>query len=268
MRGILDFPARFDADVVLLTRNHRSTPEVLATANAVMAEAVERHPKDLRAERPAAPRARLVTAHDEHAQAVAVADAVLERFDAGVALQRQAVLFRTTHHSEALQVELTVRNIPFVLYGGLRFLETAHVKDLVSTLRLVENPTDELAWFRVLQLIDGIGPALARRITAALVAGDALEAAGERAGCRAAPLAGLHELAASLGTAADPVRHGRPGEQVEVVRGWLDDRITARHRKPIARLADLDRLAEAAARRAQPRAVPHGSGARPARLDR
>ncbi|MGH9274529.1 MAG: ATP-dependent helicase, partial [Acidimicrobiales bacterium] len=135
VRNILDFPARFDATVVTLTRNHRSTPEVLAAANAVMVEAVERHPKDLRAERGSGPRPRLVTAHDEHAQAVAVCDAVLARVDSGGALRNQAVLFRTTHHSEVLQVELTVRKIPFVLYGGLRFLEAAHVKDLVCTLR-------------------------------------------------------------------------------------------------------------------------------------
>ena len=246
VRGILDFPTRFGADVALLTRNHRSTPEVLATANGVMAEATERHVKELRAERPSGRRPRLVTAHDEHAQAIAVADAVLERQEAGVDLRRQAVLFRTTHHSEVLQVELTVRNIPFVLYGGLRFLESAHVKDLIATLRLVENPADELAWFRVLQLVDGVGPGLARRTTAALARGDDLPAATERAGCPDAARTHLGDLHRALGDARTPELREQPGAQVAVARRWLDDRLAARHRRAAARLADLDRLEQAA----------------------
>jgi DNA helicase-2/ATP-dependent DNA helicase PcrA len=234
VRNILDFPARFGADVVTLTRNHRSTPEVLAAANAVMDEARERHPKELRSERGSGPRPRLVTAYDEHAQAVAVCDAVLERKDAGVALRQQAVLFRTTHHSQVLQVELTVRDIPFVLYGGLRFLEAAHVKDLVCTLRLVENPADDLAWFRVLQLIDGIGPTSARRLTVALRAG---EVADERQ---------VEPLVAALTAARAPTLREHPGAQVAEVRRWLDSKVERRHRNAVARRADLDRLEQAA----------------------
>jgi DNA helicase-2/ATP-dependent DNA helicase PcrA len=242
VRGILDFPVRFGADLTLLTRNHRSTPEVLATANAVMAEAAERHPKELRAVRPSGVRPRLVTAHDEHAQAVAVADAVLERQEAGVALHRQAVLFRTTHHSEVLQVELTLRNIPYTLYGGLRFLERAHVKDLVAALRLVENPADELAWFRVLQMVDGVGPGLARRTTAALDAGEDLSGACRTAGCPADACALLDGLAEVVGDARSAAMRERPGAQIAAVRRWLDARIVARHRGAEARIADLDRL--------------------------
>jgi DNA helicase-2/ATP-dependent DNA helicase PcrA len=234
VRNILDFPTRFGADVVTLTRNHRSTPEVLAAANAVMDEARERHPKELRSERGSGPRPRLVTAYDEHAQAVAVCDAVLERKDAGVALRQQAVLFRTTHHSQVLQVELTVRDIPFVLYGGLRFLEAAHVKDLVCALRLVENPADDLAWFRVLQLIDGIGPTSARRFTVALRAGGAAGAP------QVAP------LVAALAAARAPTLREHPGAQVAEVRRWLDGKVERRHRNAAARRADLDRLEQAA----------------------
>lgn len=234
VRNILDFPARFDAEVVTLTRNHRSTPEVLAAANAVMAEATERHPKDLRAERASGPRPRLVTAYDEHAQAIAVCDAVLHRREAGVPLRQQAVLFRTTHHSQVLQVELTVRDIPFVLYGGLRFLEAAHVKDLVCALRVVENPADELAWFRVLQLIDGVGPASARRLTAALRTDQAIDE----------PAVGA--LLDALRAARSPALCENPGAQVSEVRRWLDGRVVRRHRHREARLADLDRLEQAA----------------------
>jgi DNA helicase-2/ATP-dependent DNA helicase PcrA len=234
VRNILDFPDRFGAAVVTLTRNHRSTPEVLAAANAVMAEASERHPKDLRSPRAPGPRPRLVTAHDEHAQALAVCDAVLERKEAGVPLRRQAVLFRTTHHSQVLQVELTVRDIPFVLYGGLRFLEAAHVKDLVCTLRLVENPADELAWFRILQLIDGVGPASARRLTASLRTEQPV----------AEPEVG--PLLEALTAARAPVLRGDPGAQVAAVRRWLDSKVERRHRNSDARRADLDRLEQAA----------------------
>ncbi len=235
VRNILDFPERFGAQVVTLTRNHRSTPEVLAAANAVMTEATERHPKELRSQRGAGPRPRLVTAHDEHAQALAVCDAVLDRQEAGLPLRRQAVLFRTTHHSQVLQVELTVRDIPFVLYGGLRFLEAAHVKDLVCALRLVENPADDLAWFRVLQLVDGVGPASARRLTAAL---RTEQAADEPA---------VDALLDAITAARAPALRDTPGAQVAEVRRWLDGRVERRHRNNVARRADLDRLEQAAA---------------------
>jgi DNA helicase-2/ATP-dependent DNA helicase PcrA len=246
VRNILDFPDRFGATVVTLTRNHRSTPEVLAAANAVMAEAIERHPKDLRAQRGSGPRPRLVTAHDEHAQAVAVCEAVLAQVEAGGALRHQAVLFRTTHHSEVLQVELTVRKVPFVLYGGLRFLEAAHVKDLVCTLRLVENPSDDLAWFRVLQLLDGVGPAHARRVTAALRTAGHLGAAAVTAGLSAAVVDGATALHDALAAARAPELRRRPGAQIALVRTWLDARVERRHRNGDARRADLDRLEEAA----------------------
>ncbi|MGQ0831506.1 MAG: ATP-dependent helicase [Microthrixaceae bacterium] len=247
VRNILDFPTRFDADVVTLTRNHRSTPEVLAAANAVMTDASERHPKDLRSMRARGARPRLVTAHDEHAQAVAVCEAVLERADAGVALRHQAVLFRTTHHSEVLQVELAVRKIPFVLYGGLRFLEAAHVKDLLCALRVVENPADELAWFRILQLADGVGPALARRTIASLRSATDLEEAGRVAGLTDDGCAALCALDAAIAHARSPALRELPAAQIAAVRGWLDARVQRRHRNAEARCADLDRLEASAA---------------------
>ena len=81
-----------------------------------------------------------------------------------MALRDQAVLFRTGHHSDGLEIELGRRNIPFVKFGGLKFLETAHVKDTLALLRILDNPTDELAWHRVFGLLEGVGPAWARRI--------------------------------------------------------------------------------------------------------
>jgi DNA helicase-2/ATP-dependent DNA helicase PcrA len=163
-RNILEFPERFGADIVVLDRNHRSTPAILATTNAVMAEAAHRHEKVLWSTRHDGPRPALVQCSDEGAQSAAVCARVLAQHERGVPLRKQAVLFRAAHHSDLLELELTARRIPYVKYGGLRFLEAAHVKDLVCALRLVVNPNDELAWFRVLQLIEGIGTATARRL--------------------------------------------------------------------------------------------------------
>src|SRR4029077_11450706 len=90
--------------------------------------------------------------------------AVLEEREKGVMLMNQAVLFRTGHHSDGLEIELGRRNIPFVKFSGLKFLETAHVKDTLALLRILDNPTDELAWHRVFGMLEGVGPSWARRM--------------------------------------------------------------------------------------------------------
>lgn len=171
-RNILDFPAQYPAParVVTLERNYRSTQPILDCANALMRDAVETHPKTLWTERAAGPRPRLLTLGDETEQAAHVADRVLQRREQGLALRRQAVLFRAAHHSAALELELARRNIPFVKFGGLRFLESAHVKDLLSLLRWVHNPRHDIAGFRVARLVQGIGPAAARRLLDAMAA--------------------------------------------------------------------------------------------------
>ncbi|HEV3226356.1 MAG TPA: ATP-dependent helicase, partial [Acidimicrobiales bacterium] len=163
-RNILEFPDRFGSDVVVLDRNHRSTPSILATTNAVIAEAARRHEKVLWSTRDDGPRPALVTCADEGAQSAAVCERVLEQFERGVPLRHQAVLFRAAHHSDLLELELGARRIPYVKYGGLRFTEAAHVKDFLAAARIVANPADELAWFRLIRLHEGIGPVLARRV--------------------------------------------------------------------------------------------------------
>src|SRR5207247_5682187 len=133
-------------------------------ANTGIAGAGERFAKTLYSTKESAELPYLVSAEDEAAQASYVADHVLDSREAGIALKRQAVLFRAAHHSDLLEIELGRRNIPFVKYGGLKFLEAAHVKDAVALLRILENPFDAVSWFRTLQLIDGVGPAAARRL--------------------------------------------------------------------------------------------------------
>ena len=163
--NMLEFPETFPGTtVVKLEQNYRSTPEILAAANAVINEATDTFPKALWSGRASGPRPALVTCVDEAAQSDYVCDRVLEMRELGVPLRDQAVLFRTGHHSDGLEIELSRRSIPYVKFGGLRFLEAAHVKDLMAMLRILDNPRDELAWHRVLQLIPGVGPATARRI--------------------------------------------------------------------------------------------------------
>ncbi len=166
VENILEFPATYEnATVVTLEQNYRSTPQILNAANAVVEASPETFQKTLWTDRAAGRRPDLITCFDESAQAELVADQVLDHREAGIPLRDQAVLFRTGHHSAGLEIELSRRNIPFVKYGGLRFLEAAHVKDLLALLRILDNPKDELAWNRVLQMIPGIGPATSLKIT-------------------------------------------------------------------------------------------------------
>ena len=167
VRNILDFPLRFEppAKVVTLEQNYRSTQPILDAANAVIALAPEGFAKHLFSKRPSQQRPLLVAPKDEQAQADDVVARVLAHREAGIDLRRQAILMRAAHHSDLLEVELGRRNIPFVKYGGLKFLEAAHVKDVLCVLRWAENPRDTVAAFRVLQLLPGVGPASARRLT-------------------------------------------------------------------------------------------------------
>ena len=160
VRNILDFPAHFDppAKIVTLEQNYRSTQSILAAANGVIGLAAEQYSKELWSIKTSGERPQLVTVRDETDQAGFVVEQVLERREMGIRLKSQAVLFRASHHSATIEIELVRRNIPFVKFGGLKFLESAHIKDVLSILRWIENLRDRVAGFRVLQLIPGIGP--------------------------------------------------------------------------------------------------------------
>ncbi len=159
------FPDRFDGcEVVTLEQNYRSIPPILDAANTMLEKAPQRFPRTLWTDRNGDRRPRLIRCDDEATQSSVICDAVLDAREQGVPLMHQAVLFRTGHHSDGLEIELGRRNIPFVKFGGLKFLETAHVKDTLALLRILDNPTDELAWHRVFGLLEGVGPGWARRI--------------------------------------------------------------------------------------------------------
>ena len=163
VRNILDFPTLFSppATVVTLEQNYRSTQPILAASNAVIGLARERFTKNLRSSRLSDTKPSLVTVADDVGQVgLRGRDRAAQRED-GTALKQQAVLFRASHHSAMLEIELARRNIPFVKFGGLKFVEAAHVKDVLAVLRWAENPSDRVTGFRVLQMLDGIGPATA-----------------------------------------------------------------------------------------------------------
>jgi DNA helicase II / ATP-dependent DNA helicase PcrA len=179
VENILGFPQRYtpNAEVVTLGQNYRSTQPVLDVANALLAEAPRQFRKHLLSSRGAGQLPKYVTVEDLESQAEYVAQQVLARREAGTVLRRQAVLFRTASHSDLLEIELTRRKIPFVKFGGLKFLEAAHVKDMVAVLRWADNPRNSLAAFRVLQLLPGMGPVNARwTLDAWAEAGSAIKA--------------------------------------------------------------------------------------------
>ena len=242
VENILGFPGRFTppAAVVPLEENYRSSQPVLDAANALIAEGQRQYRKTLRAVRGAGARPRLVTVADDRAQSLYVVGEVLECREQGVPLRRQAVLFRSSHHSDQLELELLRRNIPYVKYGGLKFLEAAHVKDLLAVLRWADNPRNSIAAFRVLQLLPGMGPVHAGRCVAHVAdAGFALSSLGGFApppGARDAWPA-FADLMAGLG---DP-RQPWPG-QVGRARQWYQPLLESLYEAAGVRAGDLDML--------------------------
>ena len=247
VRNILDFNADFGASrIVTLDRNYRSTQTILDCSNAVIARAAERHAKTLWTERCAAHKPQLVVVPDEAGQAHWVANRVLEQREAGLALKSQAVLFRASSHSAALELELARRNIPFVKYGGLKFLEAAHVKDLLALLRFAQNPRGRMAGFRVAQLIPGIGPATATRLLDAM--GDAAEPSLALAGfvppgaVAAEDWQAFTEVFTSLYQGAQQW----PAD-IDIARTWYTPHLERLYDDASARRGDLDQLCRLAA---------------------
>jgi DNA helicase-2/ATP-dependent DNA helicase PcrA len=241
VRNILDFPAAFDppARVLTLERNYRSTQAILSAANAVIALAPERFAKNLWTDRREGSAPALVSVAEEADQARYVAIAVLSNREAGATLKSQAVLFRTSHHSAALELELTRRNIPFIKFGGLKFLDAAHVKDALALMRFAENPRDRAAGFRVAQLLPGVGPKIAETIVSAAAEDDGFEAMAELA-LPARAKAGFSDFARlmrQLASRATPW----PGELAAAV-AWLTPQIETRYDDWTTRIADLEAL--------------------------
>lgn len=241
VRNILDFPRHFPGTTVItLEQNYRSAEPVLAATNAVIGHSRERHRKELWSDRKEGPRPALIVCTDEDDQTSYVVDRILEHREAGVVLNRQAVLFRASHHSITLEAELAQRNVPFYKYGGLKFVEAAHVKDLMAFLRLAENPLDLIAGSRVLNLLPGIGPAKARGLLDALRAAEGKfeswadwtppAATGQLWGDFVGLMLGLHGAGKDLPA------------QVHRVRTFYNPLMEERYDHPQPRARDLEQL--------------------------
>ncbi len=261
-RHILEFEKVFPgATTVVLETNYRSSQQILDVANALGAEASVGFSAVLQAARTTdGARPQLVRCADEDAQTEAVCERVLAHREAGIALQQQAVLVRAAHHSALLELELGARRIPYVKYGGLRFVEAAHVKDMLAAFRVADNPRDVVAWFRVLQLLTGVGPATARRVTGALglfaldteppvdADGDVLQ----RWPLAAAELSDAAQRAAeSLVSALTPRGGEKVATHAERLRVAIAPLIESAYPNSATRLADLDTLVAASARAAR-----------------
>jgi DNA helicase II / ATP-dependent DNA helicase PcrA len=247
VRNILDFPRQFSppAEIVTLDRNYRSTQPILTAANALIELASERYTKNLWTDRTIGAQPQLVEVQDEADQTRYVVERVLENREAGLTLKQQAILFRASHHSGPLEVELTRRNIPFVKFGGLKFLDAAHVKDLLAVLRFAENPRDRISGFRVIQLVPGVGPGSAQRVLDYIIS--AADPLGILANAPRPPRAGGHwtsflEMVAGLRAA----RGGWPAE-LELARRWYDPHLDRIYDDAGARRADLIQLEQIAA---------------------
>ena len=244
VRNILDFPNQFSprAEIVTLDRNYRSTQPILAAANGVIGLAKERFTKNLWTERLSSRKPQLVTVQDDANQARYVVEQVLANREQGMLLKQQAVLFRASSHSNALELELTRRNIPFVKFGGLKFLDTAHVKDILAVLRFVENPRDRVAGFRLLNLLPGVGPASAKRVLDAVA--HAVDPIGALCDLPAPARAGADwgafvETIGNLRNAAWPA-------DVELARLWYDPHLERIHEDAEVRRPDLIQLEQIA----------------------
>ncbi len=250
IRNILDFPREFPgAAVVTLEHNYRSTQPILDATNLLISRAEERYTKDLYTTRIGGEKPWLVTAQDDAQQTRFVVDRILELHEAGTPLREMAVLFRAGYMSADLEIELTARGIPFEKWGGIKFLEAAHVKDVLAFLRVTENPRDEVSWYRLLLLMPGIGEGTARRavetMASATWAPDAFERFDAPPRAREAHANLVRLLAALRGddaTAGGAGGTGSVARDIARIRALYDDILRNRYDREEPRLADLERL--------------------------
>ena len=246
VRNILDFPGHFSprAEIVTLERNYRSTQTILAAANAVIDLAPERFSKNLWSERVSSERPQIVAVADDVGQAGYVVEKILENREAGIALKSQAVLFRASHHSASLEIDLTRRNIPFVKFGGLKFLEAAHIKDVLAVLRFAQNMRDRVAGFRVAQLLPGIGPSSAGKLLDRMAETTDPLLALDEFKPPAAAAAHWAEFVSTMGTLRLKAA-GWPAE-LDLACRWYAPHLERIHEDAVLRQADLAQLAQVA----------------------
>lgn len=241
VENILEFPARFTppARIVTLEQNYRSVQPVLDAANSLMRDSARQYQKQLHSDRTSQRKPRYVTVQDDQAQALYIVEQILAAREQGTLLRRQAVLMRSSHHSDVLELELIRRNIPYAKYGGLKFLEAAHVKDVLALLRWIDNPRNRLAGFRVLQLLPGFGPATADRCL------KVFEASGyvfDTLAQYQVPAAASEYWPALVELARDLGNSQEWAGQFERVRRWYEPHLQRLHDAAAVRAGDIDQL--------------------------
>jgi len=241
VENILNFPQRFNppASVAKLEHNYRSVQPILHAANALIGEGTRQYEKRLHSERVSQQKPWYVSVLDEQAQANYIVDRVLAMRESGVALKQQAVLMRNSHHSDVLELELARRNIPYVKYGGLKFLEAAHVKDMLAVLRWADNPRNRIAGFRVLQLLPGVGPANANRCL------NVFEASGYTWSVLAEyqmPAAAKEEWTAATRLFTMLANATQWAGQLAAVRKWYEPHLMRLYDAAAVRLGDIEQL--------------------------
>jgi DNA helicase-2/ATP-dependent DNA helicase PcrA len=248
VENMFDFPKQFeDTRIVTLEENYRSLPPILETTNRLIAGATRRYTKNLSTTKSGGQRPQLVTCSSERTQDNFVVERVLAHYEEDVPLRRQAVLFRSAYLANTLELELSRRNIPYHKYGGLKFVEAAHVKDLLAFLRVMENPRDSVAWFRILQLVDGVGPATAGKVFRHICNhGFDLTAISSFPAPAAAKqgFSRLEELFRRLSAKPEP----SPAVQVEATRLVYRPLLEKRYDNAIVRWNDLQNLEQIASR--------------------
>ena len=251
IRNILDFPQQFPGTrIVTLEQNYRSIAPILETTNTIISRSAERYSKRLWTERDGGEAPWLVTVRDEAMQTAFVVDRLLELHEQGTPLREMAVLFRAGYLSADLEIELANRRIPYEKWGGLKFLEAAHIKDILAFLRILENPRDEVSWYRILRLLPGVGDATARAAIELLAHHnwEPMAIGAVRAAARSRPalqaVAALFDGMRRVERANAP--HS-PGESIRLVRQLYDPILQATYDDAPPRMADLDQLETIAA---------------------
>jgi len=241
IENILGFPERFSppAHIITLEQNYRSPQPILDAANALMSEARRQYRKDLRSNRSSSRKPSYVTVEDDAAQALYIVERILAAREQGTLLRKQAVLMRTAHHSDGLELELVRRNIPYVKYGGLKFLEASHVKDVLALLRWADNVRNRLAGFRTLQLLPGVGPATAGRCL------KALEASGHSWSALASfrmPAAAEAEWSGLTALLQDLAAAREWTGQIARLRNWYEPQLDRLYDSAMVRAGDIEQL--------------------------
>jgi DNA helicase-2/ATP-dependent DNA helicase PcrA len=246
--NILDFRKRYPkAAIYKLETNYRSTPEILALANASIGNNLKQYPKALQPVVASGSKPKILVATGGRDEAHQVVTEIVDMARQGIPLMQMAVLFRATFHSQNLEFELTSRGIPYDYRGGLRFFERAHIKDVLAFLRVAHNPGDQPAWLRLLTMPAGIGPATAAGLLAQLRGHKKIKDIISLEPTMTRGQAGWQILRDSLGRVANAVDQSPSNLVTEVLRSWYREYLETQYRDWQDRLADLEQLGRFAA---------------------